>query len=122
MNQQIETVQKLGKDSFDATVKAFGVASTGTQAIIVDTADYAKKTFEQGTATFEKLVGAKSLDKAIEIQTAYVQDAYKDLVAQTAKTRELYTKLAQDTLAPFGVLRPTMEAAITPAKAAPRAK
>jgi hypothetical protein len=122
MNQQIETVQKLGKDSFDATVKAFGVASTGTQAIIVDTADYAKKTFEQGTATFEKLVGAKSLDKAIEIQTAYVQDAYKDLVAQTAKTRELYTKLAQDTLAPFGALRPTMEAAITPAKAAPRAK
>ena len=122
MNQQIETAQKLGKDSFDATVKAFGVASTGTQAIVVDTADYAKKSFEQGAATFEKLLGAKSLDKAIEIQTAHVQDAYKDMVAQSAKTRELYTKLAQDTFAQFGALRPTVEAAITQAKAAPQAK
>ena len=122
MNQQIDAVQKFGKDSFDATVKAFDVASTGTKAIAVETADYARKSFEQGAATFEKLVGAKSLDKAIEIQSAYAQDAYKDLVAQTAKTRELYTKLAQDTFAPFGALRPTVEAVITPAKSAPRAK
>jgi hypothetical protein len=122
MNQQFETIQKLGKDSFDATAKAFGVASTGTQAIVVETADYAKKSFEQGTATFEKLVGAKSLDKAIEIQTAHVQDAYKDLIAQATKTRELYTKLAKDTFAPLSALRSTAEAAITPAKATPRAK
>jgi len=122
MNQQFETIQKLGKDSFDATTKAFGVASTGTQAIVLETADYAKKSFEQGTATFEKLVGAKSLDKAIEIQTAYVQDAYKDLVAQATKTRELYTKLAQDTVAPFSTLRSTVGAGITRAKAAPHAK
>ena len=81
MNQQIETVKKLSKGSFDATAKAFGIASAGTQAIVVDTADYARKSFEQGAATFEKLVGAKSFDKAIEIQSAYAQDAYKDLVA-----------------------------------------
>ena len=122
MTQQFDTVQKFGKESFDATVKAFGVASTGTQAIVVETADYAKKSFEQGAATFEKLVGVKSLDKAIEIQTAYVQDAYKDFVAQAAKTRELYTKLAQDSFAPLSALRSTAEAALTPAKAAPRAK
>jgi hypothetical protein len=121
MNQQFETIQTLGKGSFDATAKAFGVVSTGTQAIIADTTDYAKKSFEQGTATFEKLMGVKSLDKAIEIQTAYVQDAYKDLVAQTTKTRELYTKLARDTFAPFSALRPAVEAAVTPPKA-PRAK
>ena len=120
LNQQIETVQKLGKDSFDATVKAFGVASAGTQAIVVDTTEYARKSFEQGAATFEKLIGAKTFDKAIEIQTAYVQDAYKDMVAQTTKSRELY-KLAQDTFAPFSALRPAVEAAVTPAKA-PRAK
>ena len=122
MNQQFDTVQKLGKDSFDATVKAFGVASTGTQAIVVETADYAKKSFEQGAATFEKLVGVKSLDKAIEIQSAYVQDAYKDFVAQASKTRDLYAKLAQDSFAPFSTLRSTAEAALTPAKVTPRAK
>ena len=104
MTQQFDTVQKFGKESFDAT------------------ANYAKKSFEQGAATFEKLVGVKSLDKAIEIQSAYVQDAYKDFVAQATKSRELYTKLAQDTFAPFGALRSTAESALTPAKATPRAK
>ena len=122
MNQPFETAQKLGKDSFTATVKALEVATTGTQAIVVDTADYAKKSFEQTASTFEKLVGVKSLDKAIEIQTDYVKSAYKDFVAQATKTRELYTKLAQDSLAPFGALRSVAEAAIVPTKAAPRAK
>src|SRR5215210_892388 len=63
MNQPFETVQKLGKDSFNATAKALEVATTGTQAIVVETADYAKKSFEQTASTFEKLVGVKSLDK-----------------------------------------------------------
>ena len=119
---QFDTVQKLGRDSFDASVKAFGVASADMQAIVAENADYARKSFEQGVATFGQLVGAKSLDKALEIQTAYVQDTYKGLVAQTTKTRELYTKLAQDTFAPFGALRPTAEAVITPPTAAPRVK
>jgi len=105
MTQQFDTVQKFGKESFDATVKAVGVASTGTQAILVETTDYAKKSVEQGAATFEKLVGVKSLDKAIKIQSEYVQDAYKDFVAQATKTQALYTKLAQDSFAPFGALR-----------------
>jgi hypothetical protein len=122
MNQQFDAVQKLGKGSFDATLEAFGVASTGTQAIVVETADYAKKSLEHGAATYEKLVGVKSLHKAIEIQTEYIQSAYKDFVAQATKTRKLYTKLAQDSLAPFGALRSAAEAAIVPTKAAARAK
>jgi hypothetical protein len=75
MNQQINAVQKFGQDSFDATVKALDVASTGTKAIVVDTADYAKSSFEQSAATFQKLLGVKSLGQAIEIQTDYVKSA-----------------------------------------------
>ena len=122
MNQQFDAVQKLGKDSFDAAVKTFDAASTGTKAIVVETADYAKKSLEQSAATFEKLAGVKSLDKAIEIQTDYVKSAYEGFVAHSTKTRELYTKLAQDSLAPFSALRSAAEAAIVPAKAAARAK
>jgi hypothetical protein len=122
MNQQFEVVQKLGKDSFDATVKAFEVASAGTNAIVVETADYAKKSFQQSTSTFEKLVGVKSVDKAIEVQTDYVKSAYEGFVAQSAKTRELYAKLAQDSFAPFGALYSAAQATFTPAKSATRTK
>ena len=73
MTQQFEAVQKFGKDSFDATVKALDVASTGTKAIVVETADYAKKSFDQNAATFEKLAGVKSLDQAIQIQSDYLK-------------------------------------------------
>jgi hypothetical protein len=122
MNQPFETVQKLGKDSFNATAKALEVATTGTQAIVAETADYAKKSFEQTASTFEKLVGVKSLDKVIEIQTDYVKSAYEGFVAQSTKTGELYKKLAQDSLAPFNALRSAAQPTFASAKSAPRAK
>jgi hypothetical protein len=122
MNQPFETVQKLGKDSFTATVKALEVATTGTQTIVVETADYAKKSFEQTASTFEKLVGVKSLDKAIEIQTDYVKSAYEGFVAHSTKTRELYAKLAQDSFAPFHAVRSTAQSTFAPAKPSTRAK
>ncbi|HEX8165491.1 MAG TPA: phasin family protein [Beijerinckiaceae bacterium] len=101
MMQQFDTIQKFSKDNVDAALKSFGVVSKGTQAIAVETADFAKKSFEQGTATFEKLLGAKSLDKAIEIQTDYVKSAYEGFVAQTTKLGELYTNLAKEAFKPY---------------------
>ena len=122
MNQQFDAVQKLSKDSFEATVKAFEVASTGTQAIAAESADYAKKSFEQSAATFEKLVGVRALDKAIEIQTDYVKSTCEGLIAQSAKTRELYAKLAQDSFAPFGALYSAAQSSLAPAKPSTRTK
>ena len=119
MNQQVDTFQKLGKDSFDVALEAFHVASTGAKAIVVETADYTKKSLEQGTVTFQKLMGVKSLDKAIEIQTGYVKGAYEGFVAHSTKTRELYTKLAQDSLAPLSTVR---SATIVPTQSTDRAK
>jgi hypothetical protein len=111
MNLPFETIQKLGKDSFNATVKALEVATTGTQAIAVETA-----------STFEKLVGVKSLDKVIEIQTDYVKSAYEGFVAQSTKTGELCTKLAQDSFAPFNALRSATQSTFATAKSTSRAK
>ncbi len=122
MNQPFETAQKLGKDSFTATVKALEVATTGTQAIVVDTADYAKKSFEQTASTFEKLVGVKSLDKVIEVQAEYVKSAYEGFIAQSTKTRDLYAKLAQDSFAPFNAVRSAAQSTFAPAKSTTRAK
>jgi hypothetical protein len=101
MNQQFESFQKLGKDHVDATLRTLGTVSKGAQTIAVEVADYSKKSFEQGSATFEKLVGAKSLDKAIEIQTDYLKAAYESLVAQSTKLGELYSNLAKEAFKPY---------------------
>jgi hypothetical protein len=122
MKQQFEAVQMFGKDSFDATVKALDVASTSTKAIVVETADYAKKSFDQNAATFEKLGSIKSLDQAIQLQSDYLKSAYEGFVAHSTKTRELYAKLAQDSFAPFGFLRSAAESVVAPTKSAARTK
>lgn len=117
MMNQFEDIQKFGKENMDATVKALGSVSMGAQAIAVETADYAKKSFEQSTAVLEKLVGAKSLDKAIEIQTDYVKSAYEGFVAQSSKLGELYTNLAKEMVKPVeAAVAKTTAAAKTAAK------
>ncbi len=100
MMNQFEDAQKFSKESMDATLKAFGGVSMGAQAIAAETADFAKKSFEQGTSTMEKLVGAKSLDKAIEIQTDYVKSSYEAFVAESTKIGELYANLAKEMMKP----------------------
>ena len=101
MIKNIEDVQKLGKDNMDATMKSFGMLSKATQAIATEVADYSKKSFEDGSKVMEKLLGAKSIDKAIEIQTDYAKTAYEGFVAQATKLGELYADLAKETYKPF---------------------
>ena len=101
MNPQFETIQKAGKANVDAALKSLEAVSKGVQALAVEAADYAKKSFEQGTVTLEKIVGAKSLDKAVEIQSDYAKTAYEGLVAQVSKVGELVTNTAKEAFKPY---------------------
>jgi hypothetical protein len=101
MVKNIEDVQKLGKDNMDAAMNSLGAVSKGLQAIAVETADYSKKSFEQVAATAEKLVGAKSLEKAVEVQSEFVKSAYEGFVSKAVRFGELYADLAQLTYKPF---------------------
>jgi len=101
MLKNLDDLQKYGKDNMDAAMKAWGQVSRGMQAIAAESADYSKKSFEEGSAALEKLLGAKSLEKAIEIQTEYAKTAYEGFVAQATKMGELYADLAKETYRPF---------------------
>ena len=112
MLTNFDDIQKLGKDNMDVAMKQFGTVSKGWQAIATEFADYSKKSFENGSAALEKLLGAKSLDKAIEVQSDFVKTAYEGFVAQSTKMGELYTNLAKDTYKPIEGLM----AKVAPAK------
>ena len=101
MLKNFEDIQKLGKDNVDVAMKQFGTVSKGWQAIATEFADYSKKSFEDGSAALEKLFGAKSLEKAIEVQSDYVKTAYEGFVAEATKLGELYTDLAKESYKPF---------------------
>ena len=112
MLKNFEDFQKLGKDNVDVCMKQFGTVSKGWQAIATEFADYSKKSFEEGSAAFEKLLGAKSVEKAIEIQSEYVKASYEGFVAEASKLGELYTDLAKESYKPLeGIM-----AKVAPAK------
>jgi hypothetical protein len=101
MINAFEDIQKFGKENLDNAVKAFGVQQKGVQAIATEVADYSKKAIEAGSATFEKLAGVKTLDKAIEIQSDFAKAAYEGYVAYATKVGELVTELAKETFKPL---------------------
>ncbi len=109
--KQVEDFQKLGKEGVEASVQSFTAASKGAQAIATEFADYARKSFEQGTSAFEKLLGARTFDRALEIQSEYAKTAYEGFVAQATKLGELYSTVAKDSYKPlegyFGKAVPT---------------
>src|SRR5258708_15257887 len=96
MVRNSEERQKWGKDNMDATLKSSGAFSKSLQAITVEIADFSKKDFEQSTDATEKLMGAKSLEKAIEVQTDYAKSSYETFVAEATKLGELYADLAKE--------------------------
>ncbi len=101
MVKNFEDLQQVSKEGVDNAMKSFGAVSKASQAIAVEVADYSKKAFEDGSAAFEKLLGVKSLDKAIELQTDYSKTAYEGFVAQATKIGELYADLAKESYKPF---------------------
>jgi phasin family protein len=96
-----DQMQKMSKDSMDMAMASFGTWTKNAQAIATEVADYSKKSFEGSAAAWEKLLGAKSLEKAMEVQSEYLKSSYEDFVAQSTKLSELYTDLAKEAYKPF---------------------
>lgn len=98
---QFDKFQGFGKDGVDATMKSFSAISKGAQAAMTETADFAKRSYEQGTSTFESLTGARTLDRAMSIQGDYLRASYQDFMAQATKMGELCTSTAKEAIAPI---------------------
>jgi len=97
----VEDFQKLSRESLDVAVKSFGTVSKGMQAIAAEVSDYSKKSYEDGTAAIERMMGVKSLDKAVEVQTEYMKSAYDNLMSEMTKLGEMYAGVARDAYKPF---------------------
>jgi phasin family protein len=89
-----------GKDAMDKVLKTYSNTSKGFQAIASETADYAKKSFEASIAHFQNLMGVKSFESAIELQSSYTKQALEGYVAEMTKLGEMYADLAKEAYEP----------------------
>lgn len=100
MLNAFEDMQKLGKNAVEVAVESLGTASKGAQTIAAETAAYARKSFEQGTSAMESLLGARSLERAVEVQSQYAKLAYEGMVAQSAKINEIFADVTKQSFKP----------------------
>ena len=56
---------------------------------------YTLKSFEQTSSFFEQLAGARSFNKAFELQTQYARQAFETFVAESEKIRELHREMTR---------------------------
>ena len=63
--------------------------------------DYTTRSFEEGTSFVGKLMGVRSFDKAIEVQTEFARQAYANFFAQSQRICELYGELAKQAFRPW---------------------
>ena len=100
--QQLQSVDlQDSKKQADAAVAAANAPSIDFQTLATAYGNYTKKSFEETKAFVEKLSGARSLDKAVEIQIEFAKQAYETFVTESQKIRELYRGLAKETYKPF---------------------
>lgn len=95
-----EEFQKFSREQLEAFTSASSTLSKGLQDIAAESTDYSKKAFAASTAMFEKLLGARSVESAVQIQTEFAKQTYEGFVAQATKVSELYTRVATDALKP----------------------
>jgi hypothetical protein len=95
-NVKLDDMQKTINENVDETTRSFEGATKAAQAIAAEVADYTRRSFEHGAKTMEKLLGVRSLDKAVEVQTEYGRTAYEDYVSHATKLGQLYTDLTKE--------------------------
>lgn len=96
-----EEMQKFSKDQLETTMNCFGAWNKSAQAIAVEVVDYSKKSLEELTAAWEKLLSAKSPEKAMELHGDYVKSSYEGFVAEANKLGEMYVEFAKEAYKPF---------------------
>ena len=100
MMKNFEDMQKLGQTNVDSAMRMFGEWNKSWQAIAAEMGDYTKRSFEEGSATLEKLMASKSVEQAVEIHTSYAKRAYDDYMQQVTKIGGMYANMAKEAYKP----------------------
>jgi hypothetical protein len=100
MSKDFESIQQDENAQLNAVTMKLPSFGTIVESIFSEGTDYTKKSVDARMAFVEKLLGAKSLDAVIQIQSEYAKASYADFVAQGTKMGELYSNLAKACLKP----------------------
>ncbi len=100
MANQFEDMQKVSKEQVNQMSATAASVSRGLQAIASETADYTKRSLESTSSFMEKLLGVKSVDTAIQLQSEFAKTQFESFVAQANKVGDIYKDIAKEAFKP----------------------
>jgi len=92
--------QKAAETGVEAASRSFMEANKGFQALASEMMEYSKAVFDDGIRTWEQLIGVKSLDQAIQIQSDYAKRFSESHMAELSKLGQMYVELFRDAAKP----------------------
>src|ERR1700730_11339388 len=109
MTKDSDSIQQAGNVQLNALTTNLPSFGTIVEAIFAEGTDYMKKSVDTRLGFVEKLLGAKSLDTVIQIQSEYAKTWHADFVAQATKMSELYSNLAKACFKPIELTMSNMQ-------------
>jgi phasin family protein len=97
----IGEVNAHSKKNLEALIASATATAKGAESLGARAAAYSKSTFDSQVSAAKALAGAKSVQEAIELQTAFAKTALETYVAEVGKMTEAFTATVKDAVSPL---------------------
>jgi phasin family protein len=97
----LNEVNTYSKKNLEAVVASVTAATKGAEALGAQVMAFSKKSMEDQVAAAKALAGAKSVQEAVELQTAWVKAAMEGYMAEASKMGEVVAASVKDSVKPL---------------------
>ena len=92
--------QKAAESGFEAASRSFTQANKGFQALAAEMMEYSKAAFDDAIRAWGQLIGVRTLEEVVAIQSDYAKRAYENHMAELSKLSEMCTGIMRDASKP----------------------
>jgi phasin family protein len=89
------------KKNLEAVVASVTAATKGAETVGAQTLAFSKQALEEQVAAAKSLAGAKSVQEAVELQTAWAKSALESYIAQFGKVSEVFAASVKESMKPL---------------------
>src|SRR4029453_8226848 len=99
-NRMGQQAQERMQSGFEAAGRSFSEANKGFQALAAEMMKYSNSAFDDAIRTWEQLIGVRSLEQAMQIQSDYAKRVYENHMAELKKLGEMTVGMVRDASKP----------------------
>ena len=99
-NRMGQQAQERMQSGLEAATKSWTEANKGFQALAAEMMEYSKASFDDAVRTWTQLIGVRSLEHAVQIQSDYAKRTYENHMAELNKLGEMGVGMMRDASKP----------------------